>query len=715
VKHETAANSPLGRFVERNAGSPPIPLKSTAYSIDIKSGLAVVRLVRIFRNDEKRPIEATITFPAPFDAVVTKIETRVGDRILTGKAQARVAARKTYEDAIDSGKPAVLHEELLRGLHMLSVANVAPGAEVEVAATFAVPLALEDGNGRFRIPVTVGQIYGELPLIESDALVTGGPVMEAEVTAVSDSGTIFVNGDAPAAGRASVKLDRPIEVKVVGLYKGRPAALAGRAADGRTVAVKFSPIARGDADLDIDIMLDVSGSMTERVGSNPEGNLTKWDAVKSGLSAASGRELKKSDKVNVWTFSDSCRHIGNVAGDRLGAFIKTLQFDNGGTELPGAVATVVASRSCANILLVTDGQSGRKIGVQQAVASGARFTVVLVGEGSLESSVGYLAAMTGGQMFIVSGADVHDAISAAASSMRNVSSPVQRLSGEPRSISRTIAGTVIDVDWFEGKEAAAEREGFAAAVASYAAHLAIQGMEEEKAAKFAEAEGIVSHLTSIVLVDEAAEAVEGIPSTRKIPLASPAAAVLASPLADSGGAMRRSATLMPTADERARRELLLRRARMAEAEELDSAEPLGKRPSRSGLAAFFRRTLSGSSGLHDVEDGLDMDSQLAAPEVFKDINRLTGAVSWDANPAALARGDLTGLPSWVTTALYAIASVDEVAELAKALGMPAIAVAVALLAEADGRSSRAAARIARSAFARADKALIDKARKAVGF
>src|SRR5690606_20797005 len=96
-----------------------------------------------------------------------------------------------------------LHEELLRGIHMVSVANVAPGAEIEVSATFVSPLALEDGDGRFRIPVTLGQVYGEQPFVDSDRIVTGGPVQEAEVAVSAASGSAFVNG-APAEGGVKV-------------------------------------------------------------------------------------------------------------------------------------------------------------------------------------------------------------------------------------------------------------------------------------------------------------------------------------------------------------------------------------------------------------------------------------------------------------------------------------------------------------------------------
>src|SRR4051812_22959772 len=202
----------LDEFIE-NRSSRPIPLKRTAYAIEVLGGLAAVTVTRLFRNDESGPIEATITFPAPFDSVVTDLVTKVGGRTLVGKAVAKAQARETYEDAIDRGKAAVLHEELLRGLHMVSVANVAPGAEVEVAANFVMPFSYLDGSWRLRIPVTVGQVYGQIPLPESDALLTGGPAETAEVTVTSNAGTVLVLGQALKDGRAFVTLNRPIDIE----------------------------------------------------------------------------------------------------------------------------------------------------------------------------------------------------------------------------------------------------------------------------------------------------------------------------------------------------------------------------------------------------------------------------------------------------------------------------------------------------------------------
>src|SRR4029077_14414942 len=87
------------------------------------------------------------------------------------------------------------------------------------------------------------------------------------------------------------------------------------------------------------------------------------------------------------------------------------------------------------------------------------------------------------------------------------------------SVTRRIAGTEIDATWADAVENSPAREGFAAAGGSYAASLAVLGMKEDDAARLAEAEGIVGHLTSLVLVDEAADAVGEIPSARKVRLA----------------------------------------------------------------------------------------------------------------------------------------------------------------------------------------------------
>jgi hypothetical protein len=528
----TIHHGPIGKYVAKKQarGSHPVPLRSTSYEIEVVSGLAVVRCVRTFKNLEQRPIEATLTFPVPFDAAVTRIEAKVDGRVLVGKAAAKKQARETYEDAIDAGKAAVLHEELLRGLHMLSVANVAPGAEIEVACTFVAPFSRIGDDPTLRIPVTAGQIYGQLPLPDSDQLLTDGDFAEAEVTVISASGTVLLNGGSPKDGKATLPLDRPIEVSVAGLETG---PVVGRAADGRAVTLRFGKAPVSNARVDVDILLDVSGSMRESATDQREGNLSKWDVVRAGV-VAGADQLGKDDTVGVWVFSGDVREVGRGTGDKLRQLLEKAPFLNGGTETARAVAKVVASRSEANVLLVTDGKSGSPIDIQKAVGSGARFTVVLVGHDALEVNVGYLAALTGGRMFVVPGTDADVAVAEAIKSMRAVSFHATELEGKPKSTVRHFGGAEIAAAWSKAKKDSPARDDLAAHLGGFAAHLALPAMKEDAAAALAEAEGLVSHLTSIVLVDEAGEAVKGIPANRKVSLPTAKGAMRSMQISASG-------------------------------------------------------------------------------------------------------------------------------------------------------------------------------------
>jgi hypothetical protein len=210
-------------------------------------------------------------------------------------------------------------------------------------------------------------------------------------------------------------------------------------------------------------------------------------------------------------------------------------------------------------------------------------------------------------------------------------------------------------------------------------------MEEAEGARFAEAEGIVSHLTSIVLVDEAAEAIAGVPATRKVPLADPATARI----------YRRRSIVADTVQEH----VALQR--------MDS----GSADYSAVEAACLRPPLSPPTG--DVDAHLPHLSSWRGGS-YADIKGLRGRIEWDLDSDAMIAGNLSHLPPSIAAALFRISSLAEVVELAKALERPPIVVAVALVAEVDKPGSRTAARIARTIFAKAEAKLLDAARKAVG-
>ncbi len=649
----------------------PFPLLSTAFDVTIEGGFAVVETKRLLRNDEPESIEATITFPVPVHATLFSLEARVDGRTLKARAERRDQARVVYELAIDQGKGAVLHEEVLRGVHMLSVGHVRPGGEVEVRTAWATTLSMVDGKGCLRIPLTVGDIYGRSGLSSSDELIHGGPVQVATLTVRSVDGAIELNHGQLEDGRAEVALDTPIDLVVTGWT---PRDLVGRAADGRDVVLRIEPQPAPDLPLDAALLIDRSGSMAQPVAGHENG-ITKHEAAVAGLQAVADR-LGDGDFVDLWQFNTALTHVGSTkAGSRLPmiaalwgggprqrllALADRLEDPEEGTEIGAALAGVVRQSSTRDVLLVTDGKS-HALDVQAMAVAGRRVAVVLVGEDSLEGNVGHLAALTGGDIFIAAAADLSEVMAAALASLRRPCRMPEPVRGELREVRTTRANAAITAEWREPAEAIADTV-LARAVAAVAAGLALPVLDAKAAAALAVTEGMVTHLTSLVLVDEAAEVQEGIPATRKIALPSPRA---------------QSMDLGPSSHRRS--ESMFSRSGPKPVHVAEGPDSLPARPMPPG---------------HPQEAVLKSGS----PQPSLDLSIAGMRIDWTASPNDLIAGDLSGVDEAVVRLLESAARMPRVVELATRLGLSPVALVVGLLARARARHDRSAARIARAVF-----------------
>lgn len=635
----------------------PVPLIGTAFSVAIEAGLAVVTTTRRFRNAEDRSIEVTMTFPVPVHATLFDLQTRIGDRRLRARAQARSKARDQYEDAIDRGRTAVLHEEVLRGVHQLSVAHVPPGAEIVVEGVWAMPLAAVPGGGVLHIPVTVGDVYGRSPLPDSDDLFHSAEVQEAEVTVRCREGTVSLAGGVLSEGLARLRLDAPIRLTVTGW---RPRVLRGIAADGRGVSLEIAPATIGGLPLDAAILVDHSGSMGEAAsGLLPasaygRASRTKHEVVVAGLLEAAA-VVGAQDRIDLWEFDDTARQ---VPGHGLADAVGRLSAPAGGTEIGAAIRVVLAGRPTRDILLITDGKS-HALDVQRLAMSGRRFHVVLIGEDSLEAHVGHLAALTGGQIFIAAGLEAGSMIRQAIEVMRLPHAAPAAITGSLTSIETMVAGMQVKAAWHEHPEA--EPGLLSRAVGAVAAALALPRMPQDAASALAEAEGLVTHLTSLVLVDEAGEANDGLPAQRRVGLMRPRAGVLealSSQLDSVGATFGALACRLPPVD-------LEQRMR-----------PL-----------FFALQLP--------------PSRLAYIDGALSLAACRGWIDWAARPEDLRRGDLSQLPADVAEAVRVAAANPQVVALATAIGVPPTVAVLALLADSESRSDRAAARFARAVLGKA--------------
>ena len=132
-----------------------------AYGVKAKvSGIiAEVEVVQVYANEAEVPLEAVYVFPGSTRAAVQGLEMRIGERVIRAQIQEKGAARAGYEKAKAEKKHATLLEQERPNVFQMSVANIAPGAEVEVRLTYTEVLRPTERVYEFVFPTVVGQRY----------------------------------------------------------------------------------------------------------------------------------------------------------------------------------------------------------------------------------------------------------------------------------------------------------------------------------------------------------------------------------------------------------------------------------------------------------------------------------------------------------------------------------------------------------------------------
>ncbi len=686
---------PIGALVaDRRRGTPAAALERLEMSVTLAGALAAVETKRVFRNRSAAPVETLLTFPVPVQAAFHGLDVELAGKMLTGVAKGRRSARDEYEDAIEEGRLSVLHEELLRGVHMLSVANLGARAEVAVTTRWAETLRCTGADGHLRIPLTIGDVYGESGLGDADEPARGGATLRASLRVRHDAEAVELVGGGslhrgPDGGwRGQVANNAPVDLAVTG-WDG--AALKGRAADGRAVELECRPCATGREPADLAILVDRSGSMASEAAGQGDYR-TKHEAVVNGLYALAG-ELEVHDRIALWEFDTTTNPVGTAVPAGIGAFadnIGKLGAPRGGTEIGAALEAVIAGSEACDVLLVTDGKS-YALDVhslaRESAEAGRRISAVLVGEDSLEANVGHLAVLTGGSVRISVGNDAGEALRAAMAALRTrrgaSEGPGPEQDGAPRRIATVRGGLRIEAKWAGEKALAAgdaPPKGVARAVGAYAASLAMATMDEGAAEELAAAEGLVTHLTSLVVTDETVQAAATLPTTVKISLADPRTAALPSSIAFEMPDVDRSP---PMPLHSPRREMPLHSPR------------LERRP--------VSRELPPSSTLGRPA--------LAAPSPIDDLGArlrcLAAILDWNAHGDSLAAGRLDELDGAVRRRIRRVAEDDLVHDAATSLGLDPEELVVALAARIAAAESRNAARVLRRLLANVIRSAFD--------
>ena len=136
-----------------------LPLERIDVHATITGLVARTVLTQDFHNPHDVPLEATYIFPLPDRAAVTGLRMTADDRTVEAELRERAEARATYDAALAAGQRASIAEEERPDVFTLRVGNIVPGERVTVRLTLVGPLAYEDGEATYRLPLVVAPRY----------------------------------------------------------------------------------------------------------------------------------------------------------------------------------------------------------------------------------------------------------------------------------------------------------------------------------------------------------------------------------------------------------------------------------------------------------------------------------------------------------------------------------------------------------------------------
>lgn len=134
----------------------PVPLEHTDVNASISGYVASVNVTQRFHNPFDTKIEAVYVFPLPDNAAVNGFLMTVGERTIRGVIRKREEAQQIYQAARNAGHHAAILEQQRPNIFTQKVANLEPGARIDVDITYFHTLAYADGWFEYVFPMVVG-------------------------------------------------------------------------------------------------------------------------------------------------------------------------------------------------------------------------------------------------------------------------------------------------------------------------------------------------------------------------------------------------------------------------------------------------------------------------------------------------------------------------------------------------------------------------------
>src|SRR5262245_3370897 len=142
--YAATADRPSLWRVEKDGARTELPLVRGHVSCKVRGPIAQVTLTQRYANPHTQPIEAIYVFPLPHDGAIGGMTMRIGSRTIQAVIEKRDAARARYDAAKDAGHTAALLEQERPNVFTQSVANIAPGEQIDIELAYDVLLEPDD-------------------------------------------------------------------------------------------------------------------------------------------------------------------------------------------------------------------------------------------------------------------------------------------------------------------------------------------------------------------------------------------------------------------------------------------------------------------------------------------------------------------------------------------------------------------------------------------
>jgi Ca-activated chloride channel family protein len=397
---------------------------------------ARLRVRHRFRSAERRPLEVIYAFALPRDAALRRFRV-AGDGFAVRSELRKVdEARRTYEQALESGHLATLAQQYGDGLVNLTLGNLRPGEAVAVYLEILAGVENDDKGFRFRFPFTLAPGYhsrarvadgGEIELPEDEFGDLVLPLWREDSSGLhqvgfhlkvsmpcpirqigSPSHAVRITYEEGRSGRvmSAAAMNAPDRDLILDAHAAESLSgvLAGLDKTGRGRFVALIPSEQfGSADnrtRRVVFVLDRSGSMA---GAPVEQARRAIEACLGAFSADDEFGIVAFDnQVEAFAASlvPATRQNRSAARD----FLQGIDA-RGGTELAAGVleAARLLGSSGGDILVVTDGQVfGTETILARVRKRGIRVHSLGIGAASQDRFLSLLARQTGGVSRFVS-------------------------------------------------------------------------------------------------------------------------------------------------------------------------------------------------------------------------------------------------------------------------------------------------------------------------